>query len=106
MKPSFALSLSIEGISLLHRAEGGWRSVGEVPVDTPDLNDAMQALRDRALRLSDDLRCKVIIPNDQIRYLRVEPGDQPEAERQFLIEAEGGDLYPLRSGQAGLRHCR
>ncbi|MEX0364908.1 MAG: hypothetical protein AB3N22_02485 [Ruegeria sp.] len=94
MKPGFALSLSIEGISLLHRAEGGWRSVGNVPVDTADLNGAMHKLRERALELADDLRCKVIIPNDQIRYLSVETGDQPDDERQFLIEAEVATATP------------
>ena len=36
MKPNFALSLSFEGIRLLHRAPDGWRQVGEVAVDTPD----------------------------------------------------------------------
>lgn len=72
MKPGFALSLSLEGIALLHRAAEGWRVVGDVSLDAPDLTDTLQDLRQRAIEI--DPRgpiCKLIIPNDQIRYLSV-----------------------------------
>ncbi|MDP5215799.1 hypothetical protein Q5Y75_01075 [Ruegeria sp. 2205SS24-7] len=72
MKPAFALSLSFEGISLLHRAAGGWRVVGEVALDVPDLGGQLAELREKALRLEPEVQCKLILPDDQIKYLSVE----------------------------------
>ncbi|MHA6262412.1 hypothetical protein ACXYMO_04350 [Arenibacterium sp. CAU 1754] len=75
MKPGFALSLSFDGITLLHRAAGGWRRVGETALDASDLTGELAVLRDKAGTLSDDgLRSKIILPNDQIKYLEVETG--------------------------------
>ena len=48
MKPNFALSLSFEGIRLLHRASDGWRQVGEVAVDAEDMAAQLAALRSTA----------------------------------------------------------
>ncbi len=92
MKPGFALSLSFEGISLLHRAAGGWRRVGEVSLDVPDLSAALSELRDTALLLEPDgISCKLIIPNDQIRYLTLETGNtEGEARRVLVREALDG----------------
>jgi len=92
MKPAFALSLSFEGISLLHRAAGGWRSVGEVALDVPDLAAALSDLRDKALLLEPGgLACKLIIPNDQIRYLTLETGRaEGEARRALVRKALDG----------------
>ena len=86
MKPAFALSLSFEGISLLHRAAGGWRRVGDVALDVPDLAAALADLRAKALLLEPDgLACKLIIPNDQIRYLTLETGRAEGAARQARV---------------------
>lgn len=92
MRPGFALSLSFEGISLLHRAAGGWRSVGEVALDVPDLAAALSELRDKALRLEPEgFSCKLIIPNDQIRYLTLDTGrSEGEARRARVREALDG----------------
>lgn len=82
MKPGFALSLSFDGISLLIRDGTGWRQVGDVRVDAPDLASAMAALQTRADALSQGpLRTKLVLPNDQIRYLTLETGDVDRAER-------------------------
>ncbi|KIC18962.1 hypothetical protein [Leisingera sp. ANG-Vp] len=82
MKPAFALSLSADGIALLYRAQDGWRSVAETPFDTDDLPSALAAMRDGALRLvPEGVFCKLVLPNDQIRYLSVETGDLPSADR-------------------------
>ncbi|TMV08988.1 hypothetical protein FGK63_07665 [Ruegeria sediminis] len=94
MKPAFALSLSIDGIALLHRTDGGWLLVGTVPVDAPGLKEAMRDLRDRAAALDDDTRCKIIIPNDQVRYLAVETGDLPEDERLDAVRAKLAEAIP------------
>ncbi|WP_415921010.1 hypothetical protein [Tateyamaria sp. SN6-1] len=92
MKPNFALSLSFEGIRLLHRAAGGWRRVGEVPVTSEDLPNALSDLRAAAAALDDGpLRTKLIIPDDQIKYLSVEtPGADPNARRDAARTALDG----------------
>ena len=73
MKPNFALSLSFEGIRLLHRSGTGWTKVGEVALDSPDLAGELAVLRKTALALDPaGLRTKIILPNDQIRYLALD----------------------------------
>ena len=94
MKPAFALSLSFEGITLLHRAAGGWRKVGAVALDAPDLAAALRGLRKDALRLEPDLQCKLILPNEQIRYLSVETGPFKGETRHALIEQEVAAATP------------
>lgn len=70
MKPNFALTLSFEGIGLLHRAFPGWHMVDEVSLNEPDLADALADLRAKAEGLdSNPIRVKLVIPNDQIRFL-------------------------------------
>jgi hypothetical protein len=71
MKPNFALSLSFDGIRLLHRAgASGWHLVGEVALDCDDLSADLAALREKAAALdASGLSCKLIIPDEQIRYL-------------------------------------
>ncbi|GGH30731.1 hypothetical protein SAMN05444007_105127 [Cribrihabitans marinus] len=97
MKPAFALSLSYQGIVLLHRAAGGWRCVGEVAPDAPDLHAELDGLRAQAAALQPDLRCKLILPNDQIRYMTVET-DSADADRtRSAVERALDDAtpYPL-----------
>lgn len=72
MKPNFALTLSFDGIGLLHRVPGGWHMVGDVPLDAPDLAAELAVLRRTAVQLdAAGLRSKLVIPNEQIRYLRL-----------------------------------
>jgi len=72
MKPNFALTLSFDGIGLLHRAATGWHLVGEVALDTADLAADLSVLRRTAVQLdSAGLRSKLVIPNEQIRYLNL-----------------------------------
>ncbi|WP_291729467.1 hypothetical protein [Leisingera sp. F5] len=98
MKPAFALSLSSDGIELIYRADDGWRSVASTPFDTDDLPAALAAMHADALQLAPGgIFCKLILPNDQIRYLTAETGDLPveariEAARQAL---EGATPYPV-----------
>lgn len=76
MKPEFALSLSFDGIRLLHRAAGGWRELGAVDVRTDDLTDGLRALRKKANAVKNKrIRTKLIIPDDQIKYLTIDTGD-------------------------------
>merc|ERR1712065_76727 len=107
VKPDFALSLSFEGITLLHRAAGGWRRVGAVAPDSGDLRGELAALREKGLRLSPGgLTSKIILPNDQIRYMSVETGMaegdalldivRPELERAtpYGLDEVAFDLSP------------
>ncbi|WP_323783395.1 hypothetical protein, partial [Leisingera sp.] len=98
IKPAFALSLSSVGIELIYRAKDGWRSVGGTPFDADDLPAALAALREDAQRLAPgEFFCKLVLPDEQIRYLTAETGDLPveariEAARQAL---EGATPYPV-----------
>ncbi|MFX0541417.1 hypothetical protein ACEWPM_006755 [Roseovarius sp. S4756] len=85
MKPNFALILSSEDLTLLHRTYSGWARVGDVRFDDPDLPGAIAALQERAGRLPGDQTCKIVIPEDQIKYLTIEAeGDPDTAVRAAL----------------------
>lgn len=84
MKANFALSLSFDGIRLLHRAAGGWRHVGEVDVASETLTQDMAILRKTALELDPSgLASKLILPSGQIKYLTLETGDIAEVDRRI-----------------------
>ncbi|MEM5520045.1 hypothetical protein [Sulfitobacter sp. AS59] len=98
MKPNFALSLSVEGIRLLHRSAGGWHSIGNVPFDAEDMPAELAMLRKTAAALEPGgVRTKVLIPNDQIKYMTLETPDLSDADR--LSEArhalEGATPYAV-----------
>lgn len=98
MTPGFALSLSIDGIVLLARAAGGWRVAGRVALDADDLAAELAALRNRAVELGDPAyRTKLIIPNDQIRYLSVDTGHVATADRITKVRQalDGATPYPV-----------
>ncbi len=98
MKPDFALSLSFEGIRLLHRAAGGWRLVGEVDVADPDLGTALEHFRKTATALAPGrLHTKLIIPDDQIKYIQVETGEKSEVDRRIAarLALDGATPYPV-----------
>jgi len=98
MKPNFALSLSFEGIRLLHRASDGWRQVGEVSVDAEDMAAQLAALRSTATALEPSgLRSKLLIPNDQIKYMTIDTAglsDQARRE-QAEVALDGATPYAV-----------
>ncbi|MAQ84256.1 MAG: hypothetical protein CMH12_13600 [Maritimibacter sp.] len=86
MKPSFALNLTHDGISLLHRAQAGWLNVGDVSLDAPDLVDELVVLRRTATDLeAAGLSTKLVIPNSQVLYLEVDAPGPTKADRQSQI---------------------
>ena len=98
MKPAFALDFRDETISLLHRSGGGWQLVGAVPLETPDLTEALGYLRATALGLSPrGMATKLVIPNDQILYLTVHAPGPDEAARHAQVTAalEGRTPYDV-----------
>ncbi|WP_298857628.1 hypothetical protein [uncultured Sulfitobacter sp.] len=95
MKPNFALSLSFEGIKLLHRAAGGWREVGEVPVTAADLGGELAMLRKTAASLEPaGVRTKLLIPASQIKYLTIDTPGLSEAARRKEAETALHDATP------------
>ena len=88
MTPNFALSLTFEGIRLLHRVQDGWHMVGEVALDVDDLGAALAQLRAQALTIEPGgLRTKLLIPNEQIKYLAL---DSTRAELDDVLAALDG----------------
>lgn len=91
MKPNFALTLSFDGIALLHRAFPGWHLVGDVSPDSEALTADLTDLRDKAQALdASGLRSKLVLPDEQIKYLQIDApdGTDPgEAVREALIGA-------------------
>lgn len=91
MKPNFALSLSFEGIRLLHRtgteAATVWSLVGDVAIDAPDLASQLAILRKTGLALDPQgLRTKLLIPNDQIKYLALDTTRAGEEDVRRVLD--------------------
>ncbi len=84
MKPNFALSLSFDGIGLLHRtAADHWHLMGEVALDSPDLSTELATLREKAAALEPSgVTTKLVIPDAQIRYLDLPAGNAPDADHE------------------------
>ncbi|MEM6941798.1 MAG: hypothetical protein AAF509_16935 [Pseudomonadota bacterium] len=83
MKPQFALSMTFEGIGLLHRAAGGWRTVGEVSLESDDLTAALRDLRADAEEIAPGaVYTKLLLPNEQIRYLTIDTAGMDDLERR------------------------
>ncbi len=98
MKPAFALYLSSQSISLLHRAADGWRLVGEIATDVADLPGAMADLRAQARLLAPDrATCKIVIPDELIRYMSTETGFFKGEARVAMAHAalQGATPYDL-----------
>ncbi|WP_299023929.1 hypothetical protein [uncultured Sulfitobacter sp.] len=95
MKPNFALSLSFDGIKLLHRAAGGWREVGEVAVTSDDLGGELAVLRKTASSLEPGgVRTKLLIPSSQIKYLTIDTIGLSEAACRKAAEEALHDATP------------
>ena len=99
MKPNFALSLSFEGIGLLHRAgSASWHLVGEVALDATDLTGDLAHLRSKAAALDPaGLASKLIIPDEQIKYLDLAAEDAPAGDIATLVAdaLDGATPYAL-----------
>ncbi len=98
MKPNFVLNLSHEGISLLHRTEGGWHMIGEVDLNDPDFNNKIRYLHQTAAGLeTGGVSTKLVIPNSQILYNVVDaPGPSaPERHGQIRAALDGATPYQL-----------
>jgi len=98
MKPDFALSLSADGIELLQRLKGGWYLLETINPSDPDLAGHMAQMQALATSLSPSgLRTKLIIPNDQIKYITAPINATNENQRLEQVQAalEGATPYTL-----------
>ena len=81
MNSNFALSLSFDGLRLMHRVPDGWHLVGEVALDDADVTGSLARLRAAAETLEPNgIATKLLIPNDQIKYLALDTTRAEEAE--------------------------
>ncbi len=97
MKQNFALTLSFDGIGLLHRAFPGWHLVGDVALDVTDLTAELATMRQTAQELdASGLRTKVVLPNDQIRYLTIDaPANGADPVEAVKSALNGATPYPV-----------
>src|SRR5688572_30096911 len=103
MTPDFALSLSFDGIRLLHRTAVGWIALREVPVDSRDIAGDLAALRDVGLAAAPDWRgTTLLLPAEQVKVLALE-GERGEAEVRAALE--GATPYGLEDLVVDHRHA-
>ena len=78
MTPLIALDLSLDGIAILSRTEGGvWWREGIVRLDVPDMGDALTRMRRRcAARVGEDFTSVLIIPDSQLLFTSLERDDR------------------------------
>ncbi len=103
MKPNFALDLSHDGISLLHRNEGsrqGWTLVGEVALDDPDMTARLEMLRKTATELEPGgLATKLVIPPSQILFAEVAAPGGDDITREVRIREALDGMTPYEVGE-------
>jgi hypothetical protein len=81
MNSNFALSLSFDGMRLMHRVPDGWHLVGEVALNDADVTGSLARLRAAAETLEPNgIATKLLIPNDQIKYLALDTTSAEVAE--------------------------
>jgi hypothetical protein len=91
MSPPFALDLSLDGIRLLFRAEGGWTVVGDVTLEDPALAARLADFRTAARSIAPGaLATELVIPPSQIRYATV--------PRPHAGPITADDILPLLDG--------
>ncbi|MGR3493397.1 MAG: hypothetical protein ACU0DW_15200 [Shimia sp.] len=70
MRPDFALHLSVDGIALDKRTSEGWLRLGQVAFTSDTLKADLAELRAQGLAAAEDaFATKVVIPNDQIKFM-------------------------------------
>lgn len=106
MKPAFALSLSFDGITLLHRAAGGWRRVGSAALESDDLSGELAELRAKAEELEPGrVRSKLILPTEQVRYLSIDTGTFEGEARDRMVRAAVGNATPYAIEELAFDTC-
>lgn len=98
MKPNFALNLGHDGITLLHRSQGGWHTAGKVSLEDPEFNQKMGYLQQTAAALENGgVTTKLVIPNSQILFKTIDATgpDGPERHSQIRTALDGTTPYDI-----------
>ncbi|PIE18297.1 MAG: hypothetical protein CSA65_05145 [Proteobacteria bacterium] len=86
--------LSLDGLQLVERVSGEWALVAQMKLGGEDDDAAMTRLRETgAARRSGPLHVKLVLPNDQIRYLHLPAAEGSDAEVRGALE--GATPYAL-----------
>ena len=97
MKPNFALDLTDDTITLLHRGAEAWSHVGQTKFARDDLEQALEALRQEALALAPEgITSKIVIPDSQILYTEVVAPGPSEEERLEQIASHLEKITPYK----------
>ena len=95
MKPNSALILDQNGIVLLHRAQNGWRVIGQADPSSENLAGEMDYLRRTAMALSGGkFATKIVVPNDQILYREIDVGEVDAADKSAAVREALEGLTP------------
>ncbi|MGJ8585936.1 MAG: hypothetical protein ACSHXD_17735 [Marinosulfonomonas sp.] len=106
MKPGFALILSQDGISLLLRANGGWRGLGKADPSSPTLTQDLRYLQRTATELSGgQFATKLVIPNAQILYRKIAVESASDSMRTAMIRAELDGATPYKLDELVFDWC-
>ena len=99
MKPNFALSFSLEGISFLQRSGSDWVSLGQVYLTEADFDHRLVSLRTAAMERSRNAsQVKLVIPNDQIKYFslsRPKDARPDDIEKMIQVNLDAETPYNL-----------
>lgn len=96
MISNFALLLSQEGIKLAHRTPDGWAELGQVNLLDDQLAEKLQALREKGEALAvKEFSTKIVLPNDQIKYLTLPSVDDDDREATIKDALEKTTPYLL-----------
>lgn len=95
MKPNFALDLTHDSVSLLHRTPNGWLFVGKVMLDADDLAGEIAFWRGTAQSLAPHgMTSKLVIPNSEVLYRRLNAPGPDDKSRDAQIRAQIDGLTP------------
>lgn len=95
MKPNFALDLTHDSVSLLHRTPNGWLFVGKVLLDADNLAGEIAFWRGTAQTLAPHgVTSKLVIPNSEVLYRRLNAPGPDDKSRDAQIRAQIDGLTP------------
>ncbi len=87
MTPNFALTLSFDGIQLLHKAEDGWHIIGGVEVDDPGFTEKLADLRAQAEAIEGGpIQTKLLISNEQIKFMAIDSTMTTESDVKAALD--------------------
>ncbi|KAA2312063.1 hypothetical protein DL237_14125 [Pseudooceanicola sediminis] len=86
MRPNFALNFTTAGLALFQRTAAGWAQVGHVDLGSATFDADIEALRQQgAARDPAPMRTRLVIPDDQIRFLDIATGPVGETQRRDMV---------------------